>query len=100
MIKVKFKDYYSFTDSYEKTIEGNLPSGVSSVSASYDGGRGYVVVGDKTVLDDLSAGDYSLTEQGISISVDRGRFHCSGEDFEFKDLSAGNDFNVVLEQIE
>ena len=99
MIKVIFSDYHSFTDSYEKTIEGNLPEGVNNISASYDGGRGCVIIDGETLLDDLGAGDYSVSYQGVSISVDRCRFYCYGKDFEFKDLSAGNDFNFTLEQI-
>lgn len=99
MIKVVFSDYSSFGDSYKKTIEGDLPEGVDFVSASYDGGRGSVTIEGKTVLDDLGAGDYSISESGVSVSVDRGRFYCSGQNFNFQDLSAGNDFNFTLEQI-
>jgi len=98
MIKVTYNDYH-YGDSYEKEIEGNLPKGVKSVEASYDGGRGSVWIGSEHVLDDLGAGDYDVSHNGISVSVDRGRFYCGGEDFDFKDLSAGNDFNFIFKQI-
>lgn len=98
MIKVTYSDYH-YGESYEKNIEGNLPKGVKSVEASYDGGRGSVWIDDKHVLDDLLAGDYNVSCDGISVSVDRGRFYCSGGDFNFKDLSAGNDFHFIFEQI-
>lgn len=103
MIKVKYSDYSCFggghDDSYEKTIEGDLPEGVKSVSASYDGGRGHVSIGGDEVLDDLGAGDYDVSHKGVYISVDRGRFYCSGNGFNFQDLSAGNDFNFIFEQM-
>lgn len=99
MIKVIFSDYANYSRSYEKTINGNLPSGVKEVSASYDGGRGNVSIGKNEVLDDLGAGDYSVSDQGVCVSVDRGRFYCSGSDFDFQDLGAGNDFNFVFKQI-
>lgn len=51
------------------------------------------------MLDDLGAGDYDVSHNGISVSVDRGRFYCGGEDFDFKDLSAGNDFHFIFKQI-
>ena len=71
----------------KKEIEGNLPKGVKSVEASYDGGR--VWVGFKHVLDNLGAGDYDVSHNGIRVSVNRERFYYGGEDFDFKDLSAG-----------
>lgn len=77
----------------KKEIEGNLPKGVKSVEASYDGGRGRgrgrVWVGFKHVLDNLGAGDYDVSHNGIRVSVNRERFYYGGEDFDFKDLSAG-----------
>lgn len=73
----------------KKEIEGNLPKGVKSVEASYDGGRGGVWVGFKHVLDNLGAGDYDVSHNGIRVSVNRERFYYGGEDFDFKDLSAG-----------
>ena len=99
MIKVTFDNYDHSDESYEKEIEGNLPKGVKSVEASYDGGRGSVWVGSNHVLDDLGAGDYDVSHNAISVSVDRGRFYCSGEDFDFKDLGAGNDFHFIFKQI-
>lgn len=99
MIKVTYDDYTNYGDSYEKEIEGNLPKGVKSVEAAYDGGRGSVWVGSKHVLDDLGAGDYDVSHNGISVSVDRGRFYCSGENFDFQDLGAGNDFHFIFKQI-
>lgn len=56
-------------------------------------------MGSEHVLDDLGAGDYDVSHNGISVSVDRGRFYCSGEDFDFKDLGAGNDFHFIFKQI-
>lgn len=100
MIKVKYTDYSSLSYyEYEKLIEGNLPEGVKRVEASYDGGRGAVYIDDKTVLDDLGAGDYSVDHKGVSLSVDRGRFYFGAGGISFQDLSAGSDFNFVFEQV-
>ena len=99
MIKVTYDDYTNYGNSYEKEIEGNLPKGIKSIEASYDGGRGSVWVGSMHVLDDLGAGDYDVSHNGVSVSVDRGRFYCGGKDFDFKDLGAGNDFNFIFKQI-
>lgn len=102
MIKVVFSDYSNFGGvdySYIKNIEGNLPEGVTEISASYDGGRGEAFINDECILDDLDAQDYSLSHKGVHISVDRGRFYCSaGENFNFEDLGAGTDFNFTLTQ--
>lgn len=99
MIKVTYDDYTNYGNSYEKEIEGNLPKGTKSIEASYDGGRGSVWVGSMHVLDDLGAGDYDVSHNGVSVSVDRGRFYCGGKDFDFKDLGAGNDFHFIFKQI-
>ena len=100
MIKVKYTDYSSLNCyEYEKQIEGNLPKGVKCVEASYDGGRGAVYIDGKTVLDDLSAGDYSVDHKGVSLSVDRGRFYFGADGVDFKDLRAGSDFNFIFEQV-
>lgn len=98
MIKVIFSDY-RYDNSYEKEIQGDLPKGIKSVEASFDGGRGSVWVGAENVLEDLGAGDYSISHKGIDISVDRGRFYCSGPNFDFQDLGAGSDFNFTFKQI-
>ena len=44
MIKVIYDNYDHSDESYEKEIEGNLPKGVKSVEAAYDGMMVVVVV--------------------------------------------------------